>query len=80
MLTDLQRVGVELEPTLADDVVRAADLIAQSRRLGIAEGHGISPGDGLCLAVSERLNLTVVGGDRAWDKLDLRVPYRMFRK
>lgn len=38
-----------------------------------------SPGDGLCLAVAERLGPTVTGGEAQWAEVDLRVallPYR----
>ncbi len=80
LLADIELMGVSLEPSLEADTVRAAELIAQSRALGIARGWGISLGDALCLAIAERLELPAVGGDNAWDQLQLQVPHRLFRK
>ena len=80
LLDDIQLMGVELAETTPLDTVRAAELIAESRALGIAQGWGISLGDALCITIAERLNLPAVGGDTAWDALSLRVPHRLFRK
>ena len=80
LLADIRLMGVQLEPSIEADAVRAAELSAESRKLGIAGGWGISLGDALCLAVAERLGLPAVGGDKAWDELTLRVSHRLFRK
>lgn len=73
----LLEMGLDVEPVTADDVVRAADLIAASRR---APGEGsLSLGDGLCIAVAERLELPITGGDQHWETLDLTVSYLPFR-
>ena len=81
---DLQAVfrvlGVRIEPILEPDATRAAELIAGSRK-GSAEtdGQSLSLGDGLCLAVAERVGLPVTGGDRLWESLELSVAYLPFR-
>lgn len=69
--------GVRVEAVSDDDSVRAADLIAASRASRVAAG-ALSLGDGLCIAVAERLDLPIVGGDQAWEALDLRVRYHPF--
>ena len=66
--------GVRIEPITAEDSVRAAELISSTRLAKPAAGS-LSLGDGLCIAVAERLNLTVAGGDQFWETLDLRVSY-----
>lgn len=73
---DLLSMGIAVEPVTDDDAVRAADLIAASR---VGRGGSLSLGDGLCLAVAERIGLTVTGGDHLWETLDLAVDYRPFR-
>lgn len=73
---DLVSMGLHIEPVTEADAVRAAELIAQSRR---SPGGSLSLGDGLCLAVAERLHLTVTGNDQFWETLDLSVDYRPFR-
>ncbi|MDP9443651.1 MAG: PIN domain-containing protein [Actinomycetota bacterium] len=80
LLAEIQEMGVRLEDTSESDAVRAAELIAESRRLGLGKGWGVSLGDALCLAVAERLDLTAVGGDKAWDDLPLKVEHRLFRR
>lgn len=80
LFADLQEMGLAVEPVLVEDTLRASELIIESRKLNIASGHGIALGDALCLAVGERLNLPVIGGDKAWDKLDLRTTHRLFRR
>ena len=73
----LLEMGLNVEPVTGEDVVRAADLIAASRQ---AHGAGsLSLGDGLCIAVAERLQLPVTGGDQHWETLDLTVSYLPFR-
>ena len=39
----------------------------------------LSLGDGLCIAVAERLELPLTGGDLYWETLDLRVRVLSFR-
>jgi PIN domain nuclease of toxin-antitoxin system len=73
----LLEMGLEVEAVTGEDVVRAAELVAASRQ---APGGGsLSLGDGLCLAVAERLRLPVTGGDQHWETLDLEVSYLPFR-
>jgi PIN domain nuclease of toxin-antitoxin system len=57
--------------------VRAAHLIASSR-LSVAPGS-LSLGEGLCIAVAERLDLTITGDDQHGEPLDLTVQYLPFR-
>jgi len=76
----LLSLGLRVEPVTDGDTVRAADLIHGSRRDAPAhEGRSLSLGDGLCIAVAERLGLPVTGGDEYWAMLDLAVPYQPFR-
>lgn len=59
------------------DTVRAAELIATSKS---DPGVGsLSLGDGLCIAVAERLQLPITGGDRYWSQVDATVPFLPFR-
>lgn len=69
-------MGVTVEPFQGADVVRAAELIGCSRA---EPGDSLSPSDGLCLAVAERLDLPVAGGDQLWAALPLRVAFLPFR-
>lgn len=80
LLDDLQELGVVLEPVLPGDAARAAELIATTRKQRLAGGYGISLGDSLCIAVAERLNLPLLGGDKLWDKVTMSVQHRLFRK
>ena len=73
---DLLSMGLVVEPVAESDALRAAQLIGGSRR---GRGGSLSLGDGLCLAVAERLGLTVTGGDQMWEALDLAVDHRPFR-
>lgn len=78
---DLLNMGLVVEPILEVDALRAAELIAISRRSSRASGKpgSLSLGDGLCLAVAERLAIPVTGGDRYWEGCDLNVEYLPFR-
>lgn len=76
LLRDITAMGVRLEQVEPDDALRAAELVSVSRDVC---GERISLGDGLCLAVAERLGLPVVGGDSAWAGLPLRVKFLRFR-
>ncbi len=70
--------GLQVEGVYEADSVRAAELIWQSREtVGVVES--LSLGDGLCIAVAERLNLVITGSDRYWETLDLAVPFHNFR-
>ncbi len=73
----LLEMGLEVEDVTAADVVRAGELIAASR-LDPARGS-LSLGDGLCIAVAERLQLTVTGGDKYWTNVDMTVQFLPFR-
>ena len=80
ILQDFQSSGVTIEPILPIDGLRAAELIAISRqkRKEINE-PALSLGDGLCIAVAERLGLLLVGGDKYWMECDLKVDFYLFR-
>jgi len=71
--------GVKIEPVTEADSVRAAELIEISRRTKKANGASLSLGDGLCIAVGERLNLVITGGDIVWGNLNLKVEFHPFR-
>ena len=75
----LTAMGVAIEPVTAEDAIRAAELIEVSRAARKPGGSSLSLGDGLCIAVAERLDLTVTGGDLHWATLDLRVKFLPFR-
>ena len=76
----LLALGVREEPVAAEDAVRAAELITQSRKSQSRDrGKSLSLGDGLCIAVAERLQLPVTGGDQHWAECDLRVDFLPFR-
>jgi PIN domain nuclease of toxin-antitoxin system len=57
--------------------VRAAELISTSK--ADPDVGSLSLGDGLCIAVAERLQLPVTGGDRCWAQVDATVPFLPFR-
>jgi len=71
-------MGAEVEPVLTQDAIRASELIAESKSASSPAGS-LSLGDGLCIAVAERLNLPITGGDLYWETLDLRVKVLSFR-
>jgi PIN domain nuclease of toxin-antitoxin system len=73
-------MGFAIEPITGDDAVRAASLIALSRRNVVESGGlSLSLGDGLCVAVAERPGLSVVGSDNHWSSMKFRVKYVPFR-
>lgn len=77
----IQAMGLAVEPFTANDVVRAAELISLSRaHRSDTTDSCLSLGDGLCLAVTERLNLPVTGGDQLWAELPLTVEFMPFRR
>lgn len=71
-------MGVTVEPFVDADVERAAALIAHSRADTSSDGT-LALGEGLCLAVAERLRLPVTGGDQLWSTLSLDVAVHPFR-
>lgn len=75
-------MGVTVEPLTSADVLRAADLIGDSRARARAEAatSTLALGDGLCLAVAERLALPVTGGDQLWADVELSAAFLPFRK
>ena len=74
---DLLAIGLTVEPVTDADSERAAELILSSKA---APGPGsLSLGDGLCIAVAERLGLPLTGGDRYWSQVALRVEFLPFR-
>jgi PIN domain nuclease of toxin-antitoxin system len=78
LASSLSVMGIDVEPVTGPDAVRAAELIAESRTGG-SQGGSLSLGDGLCLAVAERIGLPITGGDDYWTTLDLRTEYFPFR-
>ncbi len=80
ILQDLESVGVSIEPILPIDSLRAAELITISRKKRKSkEDSSLSLGDGLCIAVAERLGLPLTGGDKYWNECDLQVEFYLFR-
>lgn len=72
--------GVHVEPFADEDTVRAAELVAASRAARTSvDDRSLSLGDGLCIAVAERLDLPVTGGDAHWEVLDLRTTFYPLR-
>ncbi|MGI8610568.1 MAG: type II toxin-antitoxin system VapC family toxin [Candidatus Dormibacteria bacterium] len=72
---DLRDLGVQIEPFVADDAVGVKLIRRQSRKKNL----GLSLADCCCIATAQRLGVQVVGGDRAWDALDLDVEIQPFR-
>lgn len=80
LFAHLIRLGLRTEPVEPADAVRAAELIVESE--GAATGgsrRALSLGDGLCIAVAERLQLPITGGDQAWELLELKTIFHSFR-
>lgn len=72
--------GIAVEPVTERDAVRAGELIAWSRTRDTDRlQRTLSLGDGLCIAVAERLGLTVTGGDDYWRSVPMDVDYMPFR-
>lgn len=77
---DITGMGVEVEPVTGSDTIRAAELIEASRRARrVPSDSCLSLGDGLCIAVAERLQLPITGGDMHWRSLALKVAFHPFR-
>ena len=80
IVQDLIGMGVKIESILESDAIRAAELIAESRKSRKNKNEPtLSLGDGLCIAVAERLGLIVTGGDDHWGDFELKVVYQPFR-
>jgi len=74
---DLLALGLTVEPVTDADTERAAELIVSSKA---TPGRGsLSLGDGLCMAVAERLGLPLTGGDNYWSQVPLQVEFLPFR-
>lgn len=72
--------GISVEPVTESDAVRAGELIAWSRTQdGDQLDRSLSLGDGLCIAVAERLGLLVTGGDEYWETVPMTADYAPFR-
>ena len=78
LFNTLMVAGTQIEGVTDEDAIRAAELIALSRSSSRSAGS-LSLGDGLNIAVAERLQLPITGGDQYWETLDLRVRYLPFR-
>ena len=72
LVSDLDTLGLRLEPLRAKDVLVAARYTATA-------GKGLSLGDRVCLATAKRLNLPVVTAERAWAELELDVKVELLR-
>ena len=80
IVQDLIGMGLKIESILESDAIRAAELITESRKKRKNKSDAtLSLGDGLCLAVAERLGLMVTGGDKHWSECELKVVYQPFR-
>lgn len=76
----LLRLGLRVESLFPADAVRAAELIIESEHAAPGNAvRALSLGDALCIAVAERLNLLVTGGDQAWELLELKTGFQSFR-
>ena len=76
----LRAMGVAVEPISEADGLRAAELIFESRSVRKSStDRYLSLGDGLCLAVAERLELPVTGSDYHWETLSISVRFLPFR-
>ena len=65
-----------VEPFMDVDASRAAELLLLADRRANAQ---LSLGDGLCIAMAERLQLPLVGDDGLWTQLPLEVEFHQFR-
>ncbi|MEY9988124.1 ribonuclease VapC [Streptomyces sp. V4I8] len=83
LTSDLAAVGLAFEETLTEaDARRAAALIAASyAERGSRGTPALSLGDGICIAVGERLALPVLTADTAWKDLEdlFRTPVTLIR-
>lgn len=70
--------GAPIEGLTDQYAVRASELIS-GNRLSAGNAGSLVLGDGLCIAVAERLDLPVTESDWYWERLDLRIEYLPFR-
>ena len=56
-----------------------ADVVMILRRVSRRQNLRLSLADCCCLATADRLNLPVVGGDKAWEVLDTHLRVEPFR-
>lgn len=68
-----QALAIEIDAVDADLAIHAAALRETTR------SRGLSPGDRLCLALAQRLNVPVYTADRAWAGLDIGIDIRLIR-
>ncbi|MBP0027184.1 type II toxin-antitoxin system VapC family toxin [Roseofilum reptotaenium CS-1145] len=73
MLSDLQALGLRIEPFTVEDADRAARLWQQTRQVGL------SLGDRACLSLGWRLGVPIFTSDRAWANLNLPLDVRVIR-
>lgn len=71
-------MGVQVAAIEPGDVLRAAELIHASH-VRSGPSKSLSLGDGLCLAVAERLGLPLAGGDLDWAVENLSVEFIPYR-
>jgi PIN domain nuclease of toxin-antitoxin system len=76
LTNSLTEYGLRVEPVSQTVTERAAELIKEAK---LRTGKPISLADAVCLALAERLQLPVTGGDRQWQKLPLETKYQPFR-
>lgn len=83
LTSDLAAVGmVFVDAVTEDDARRAASLITASyAERGVRGTPALSLGDGICIAVGERLELPVMTADTAWKELEalFRTPVALIR-
>ena len=70
---DLESLGVQIVPFIAEDASYTANLWSSTRRAGL------SLGDRACLSLAHRLGLPALTADRAWSSLGLDVEVRLIR-
>ncbi|CAL9522368.1 hypothetical protein SUDANB105_03839 [Streptomyces sp. enrichment culture] len=79
---DLTALGLRVENTTTDQMVRAGQLIYESHRdRQLYGGRTLALGDALCVALGERLYRPLVTGDTLWKDLEeqFTVPVHLFR-
>ncbi|MGH3544399.1 MAG: type II toxin-antitoxin system VapC family toxin [Mycobacteriales bacterium] len=71
--SDLERLGVRIEPFTAQDGALHAKLHTFDTK------RSLSLGDRCCLAVAQRLGRTALTADRYWGELDLPIDVQLIR-
>lgn len=72
---DLEALGLRVVAFIDED----ADLVREVRRAARRERQSLALADCCCLATGLRLNLPVVGGDQAWERLQLGIDVHPIR-